>query len=128
MLKIVTGHGDHVLTAPMFELKPANSDVVTISSLEIAELTGKNHADVLRDIRKMLGDLEKGDGSRFAGIYLDAYKREKPCFNLARDLTETLITGYSVPLRHAVVVRLRELETQVANPVSPVLPNFSDPA
>lgn len=112
----------------MFELKPANSDVVTISSLEIAELTGKNHADVLRDIRKMLGDLEKGDGSRFAGIYLDAYKREKPCFNLARDLTETLITGYSVPLRHAVVVRLRELETQVANPVSPVLPNFSDPA
>jgi len=103
-------------------------ETLTMSSLEIAELTDKNHADVLRDIRKMLGDLGKGDGSKFAGIYFDAYKREKPCFNLPRDLTETLITGYSVPLRHAVVVRLRELEAQVAKPVVPALPNFSNPA
>jgi len=57
---------------------------------------------------------------------LDAYKREKPCFNLPRDLTETLITGYSTPLRHKVVVRLRELEAQAAKP-APVA-NLNDPA
>ena len=27
----------------------------TMSSLEIAELTGRRHADVIRDIRKLLG-------------------------------------------------------------------------
>nr|GFB85487.1 hypothetical protein [Tanacetum cinerariifolium] len=36
--------------------------------------------------------------------------RSLPCFFLDRDLTETLITGYSIPLRHRVIVRLRELE------------------
>lgn len=45
---------------------------LTMTSREIAELTGKNHADVLRDIRNMLEVLKK-DASIFAGIYKDAY-------------------------------------------------------
>lgn len=89
---------------------------LAMCSLEMSELTGKNHADVMRDIRNMLEDLGGEDASKFAGIYLDAYKREKPCYNLPRDLTETLITGYSAPLRHKVVVRLHELEAEVAKP------------
>ncbi|MVW87735.1 phage antirepressor protein [Pseudomonas sp. PB101] len=101
---------------------------LTMSSLEMAELTEKNHADVMRDIRNMLEDLGVEDASKFAGIYLDTYKREKPCFNLPRDLTETLITGYSAPLRYKVVVRLHELEAQAAKPPALALPNFSNPA
>jgi phage antirepressor YoqD-like protein len=101
---------------------------LTMSSLEMAELTEKNHADVMRDIRNMLEDLGREDASKFAGIYLDAYKREKPCFNLPRDLTETLITGYSAPLRYKIVVRLHELEAQMAKPPALTLPNFSNPA
>lgn len=54
---------------------------LTMTSREIAELTGKNHADVLRDIRNMLEVLKK-DASIFAGIYKDAYGRDKACFNL----------------------------------------------
>lgn len=84
---------------------------VTMSSREIAELTGKNHFDVMRDIRKMLEALGK-DESKFAGIYLDAYKREKPCFNLPRREVEILLTGYSIPLRAKVIDRLHELEEQ----------------
>lgn len=36
---------------------------------------------------------------------------------LNRDLTQTLVTGYNVPLRLAVIKRLNELEGQVAEPV-----------
>lgn len=88
---------------------------VTMSTREIAGLIGKAHQNVLRDARKMLKELGKDELS-FEAIYLDAYQREKPCFNLPRDLTETLITGYSTTLRHKVVVRLRELEAEVVKP------------
>ena len=41
---------------------------LTMSSLEIARLTGKQHQDVLRDIRRMLEDLDI-TASSFAGGY-----------------------------------------------------------
>jgi phage antirepressor YoqD-like protein len=82
-----------------------------MSSREIAELTGKDHAHVMRDIRTMLEVLKK-DASSFGGIYQDAYGRDKPCFNLDRELTMTLVSGYDIPLRHRVVTRLAELEAQ----------------
>ncbi|WP_432669376.1 phage antirepressor KilAC domain-containing protein [Pseudomonas umsongensis] len=93
------------------------STVVTMSTREIANLTGKRHDNVMKDVRHMMGELGE-DVLRFEGIYLDAYQREKPCFNLPRDLTETLVTGYSIPLRHKVVVRLRELEEAKTQPVN----------
>ena len=99
---------------------------LTMGSLEIAELTDKNHADVMRDIRKMLSQLGAEDASKFAGIYLDAYKRETPCFNLPRREVEILLTGYSVPMRAAVIDRWRELEAAVAKPTQPA--NLNDPA
>lgn len=86
---------------------------VTMNSREIAELTGKNHFDVMRDIRKMLEALGE-DESKFAGIYLDAYNREKPCFNLPKDLTITLVSGYNVQMRYAITKRWMELEAQQA--------------
>ena len=89
--------------------------VKTMSSREIAELTGKEHAHVMRDIRNMLEVLKK-DASSFGGIYQDAYGREKPCFNLDRELTMTLVSGYDIPLRHRVVTRLAELEAQQQAP------------
>lgn len=84
---------------------------VTMSSREIAELTGKEHYNVMRDIRSMLQELGK-DAFSFEGIYLDAYGREKPCFNLPRREVEILLTGYSIPLRAKVIDRLHELEEQ----------------
>ncbi len=99
-----------------------------MSSREIAELTGKEHAHVMRDIRSML-ELLKKDASSFDGIYLDAYGREKPCFNLDAELTLTLVSGYDIPLRHRVVTRLAELETKPdQNVVQQTIPDFSNPA
>ena len=41
---------------------------ITMTSREVSELTSKNHADVCRDVRNMLEQLEL-DESRFASNY-----------------------------------------------------------
>lgn len=88
-----------------------------MSSREIADLTGKRHDHVMRDIRRMLTELEITDPT-FGGSYQHETGRQLPCFFLDRDLTETLITGYNVKIRHRVIKRLRELEQRVAAPLA----------
>lgn len=83
---------------------------VTMSSREIAELTGKEHKHVRRDIEKMLTDL-KEDGSKFGHIYQDAYGRDQNEYLLPKDLTITLVAGYRSDLRLKIVRRWMELET-----------------
>lgn len=94
-----------------------------MSSLEIAELTNKAHKNVLADIRSMFSELEM-DWAGYSAQYQDSTGRSLPCFNLNRDLTDTLLTGYSAKMRLAVIQRWRELESQQAI----TLPNFNDPA
>jgi phage antirepressor YoqD-like protein len=84
-----------------------------MSSREIADLTGKAHKHVLVDIRSMLAELEI-DSAEFSAQYKDGTGRSLPCFNLDRELTDTLLTGYSAKMRLAVVRRWRELEEQAA--------------
>ena len=85
-----------------------NINQITMTSLEIAELTGKEHKNVMRDIRVMLDGL--GLLNFEAGSYLDANGQKRPEYRLDKDLVMTLITGYDVKLRLSVVKRLRELE------------------
>jgi len=91
---------------------------LTMSSREIAALTGKQHQHVKRDIEKMLNELEK-DASSFGRIYLDGMNRQQTEYFLDRELTETLITGYSIKLRHKVILRLHELEQMASAPAIP---------
>ncbi|MEX5536016.1 Rha family transcriptional regulator [Pseudomonas syringae] len=99
-------------------LAPQNDDSYfvarTMSSREIAKLTGKAHKHVLADIRSMLTDLEI-DWADCSAQYLDSTGRKLPCFSLNRDLTDTLLTGYSAKMRLAVIRRWRELEQQAAS-------------
>ncbi|AIB35896.1 MULTISPECIES: Rha family transcriptional regulator [Pseudomonas] len=94
--------------APRFS-QSQNVARTTMSSREIADLTGKRHDHVMRDIRNMLSELKITD-PKFGGTYMDGSGRSMPCFHLDRELTETLVTGYSIPLRHKVIRRLHELE------------------
>ncbi|WP_415798651.1 Rha family transcriptional regulator, partial [Comamonas aquatilis] len=67
---------------------------LTMSSREVADLTGKRHDNVVADIRKMLAELGL-DPLKFQGIYLDGMNRQQTEFHLPRELTDTLLTGYS---------------------------------
>lgn len=86
------------------------TDNKTMSSREIAELTGKEHKNVVRDVRAMFIELDL-DVLTFERIYYDQYQRIQKEIMLDKELTTTLITGYSIKLRNAVIKRWQELET-----------------
>lgn len=92
-------------------------DAVTMSSRELAELTGKRHDNVLADIRGMLSDLEI-DALTFQEIYLDSMNRQQTEYLLDREHTDCLLTGYSAAMRMAVIKRWRELEEQASKPMT----------
>lgn len=87
----------------IIELKNA----MTMSSREIAELTGKEHKNVLADIRKMLAEIQSTEKS---ADYKDSMGRIQPCLLLDKDETMCLVAGYSAILRMAIIKRWQELE------------------
>lgn len=102
----------------MTQLTSIAQAIKTMSSREIAELTGKQHQHVRRDIDKMLTELGE-DVSKFGRIYIDDSNRKQEEFHLDRELTDTLLTGYSAVMRRKVIARWRELEAKAAAPVAP---------
>lgn len=94
---------------------PVNDQTLTMTSREIAEVTGKRHQHVKRDIEKMLDDLQE-DASNFGRIYLDSMNRKQTEYVLDREHTECLVTGYSALLRMRVIKRMHELEESVRIP------------
>lgn len=141
-------------------LNVINPGRLTMSSREIAELTDKQHKNVIRDIRLMLielygaEDLERVVPEKYrnrhteyirenAGAIMDAifgdgsnrsHEDERGFrwvrdtrgyvseFHLNRELTEILITGYSIPLRARVIRRLHELESRQHVTIPQTLP------
>ena len=83
----------------------------TMSSREIAELTGKDHRHVLADIRKMFEELGETSAG-FSADLPDAYGRPQPAFNLPKRETLILVSGYSVTMRARIIDRWQELEAQ----------------
>ena len=86
-----------------------SSNVLTMSSREIAELTGKQHKDVIRDIRNMLNQLGI-HSAQFCAQYKDSTGRSLPMFNLPKEETICLIAGYNAQVRMRIIKRWQELE------------------
>ena len=114
MLKIITA---------MTELLQVKE---TMSSLDIAELTGKQHSHVMRDIRNLL---EQGvDKSNFGLIQRvsdlgNGRTRKDPCYSLTPKGVLILASGYDAVLREKIINRLEELETARRNAERPALPD-----
>lgn len=103
------------------------TQIMTMTSREIAELTGKEHAHVMRDIRAMLSELELVEGGYLQNWIHPQNGQTYQEFALNRELTDTLLTGYSAAARLKVIRRWRDLEEQAAKPAF-VLPDFNNPA
>lgn len=101
----------------------STTGALTMSSREIAELTGKRHDNVVRDTRTMLVKLH-GEGAvlKFEGSYTGQDNTVRPCFNLPFHETMTLMTGYDIPLRSRVIARWQELEAKQEASVPKSLP------
>ena len=83
----------------------------SMSSLEIAELTGKEHRNVMSDIRKMLDELNI-DAAMFSATYKAGRNNTYECFNLPKRETLILVSGYSVSMRASIIDRWQELEAK----------------
>jgi Uncharacterized phage-encoded protein len=100
----------------------------TMSSLEIAKLTGKPHNDVLKAIRAMEPAWEKiAEGNFSRGSYKDANNQERPCFFLTKTECLYVATKFNDEARAKLVIRWEELEKK-ARAGMIALPNFEDPA
>lgn len=77
----------------------------------LAEVTGKQHAHVMRDIRNLLsqGVAESNFG---LGSYTDANGQERPLFNLTPKGCLILASGYDAVLREKIIDRLEYLENE----------------
>lgn len=124
------------------ELIPIKKDHY-VNSRAIADFTGKEHFNVLRDIRKIIEDLnnednsnlkspKKSDNSNLVALkstnpslyslpkgiiqktYLNSQNKEQPYYLLDYSMTMTLLTGYSVKLRKMVIDRWMSLEKEFA--------------
>jgi Rha family phage regulatory protein len=97
-----------------------------MTSLQIAEVTGKRHSDVMRDIRNLV---ERGASERnFASAsYSDAQGKERPMYNLTPKGCLILASGYDVVLREKIIDKLEEYQ-QNERTTTTLLPNFSNPA
>lgn len=98
----------------------------TMSSFEIAKLTGKRHDNVMRDIRELNKGYEKlylpkiELKHRISDLGLGRQKKN-PYFELTRMQTFDLLTGYSVELRIKVNRRWEELEALTCIKMPPSL-------
>ena len=82
-----------------------------MTSLEIAEVTGKNHFDVLRAIRKMELAWQKVTDSKFAvSEYKDPSGRSLPCYLLTKTECLYIATKFKDDMRAKLVLRWEELE------------------
>lgn len=94
----------------MKDIMSLNKNEVSMNTVEIAELTGKRSDHVKRDAHAMLSELHGIDLPKFGEIYKDSHGRDQECYRLPKREILILVSGYSIPLRAAIIDRLAQLE------------------
>lgn len=104
----------------------AVSQIQTMTSLQIAEVTGKRHSDVLEAIRNMEPAWEKTTERKFPlSEYKDSTGRSLPMYKLNKTECLYVATKFNDEARARLVVRWEELERANA-PQFPVPSTFSE--
>ena len=104
----------------------------TMSSLEIAKLTGKPHNDVMKAIRKMEPAWEKVHEGKFSLMFRETEigngaTRKDPYYELTKTECLYVATKFNDEARAKLVIRWEELEKKAREGMI-ALPNFTDPA
>lgn len=93
---------------------------VEMTSLDIAEVTGKQHAHVMRDVRNEIKELGEEIGQSIFGesSYFNTQNKEQPCYSFGKDGAMQLALKYDAKTRYKVIKRIEELEG-INKPKSP---------
>ncbi len=111
ILDFVSAHSQD----PNFTTSPEQEVVVNpkvMLSTEIAALMGKLYKDVMRDIRVITEQLQSAN-LRFACksvSYTGSNGQQYKCYELDKEATMVVVTGYDVAARMKVIKRWQELE------------------
>ena len=88
-------------------------DAGRMTSLEIAEVTGKPHNDVLKAIRKMEQAWVKVNGGNFSLVdYTDSKGEHRPCYSLSKTECLYIATKFNDEARAKLVIRWQQLEQE----------------
>lgn len=80
----------------LVEIKTVNKEEVTVvTSLDVAETFGKEHARVLRDIRELDCSEEFRHGNFAESYYVNAQNKKQPMYYITRDGFTLLAMGYT---------------------------------
>ena len=91
-----------------------------MTSLQIAEITGRRHTDVMRAIRNMEPALEKVSERKFAlAEYQDEQGKPRPCYSLNKEECLYIATKFNDEARAKLIKRWKELEEQHQKPSVP---------
>lgn len=115
--------------------------IPAITSLQVAEIFGKQHGHVLRDIRTILPKLTDDFVASNFGEYEESYHtgfgmKKTPAYLLSKDGFIMLTMGYTgekaMQFKEAYIKRFNEMEDQLAqrvpdDPTSLGLPDFRNP-
>lgn len=91
-----------------------------MTSLQIAEITGKPHADVMKAIRKMEPAWSKINEGNFSLVeYKDKKGETRPCYSLNKEECLYIATKFNDEARAKLIKRWKELEEQHRKPSVP---------
>ena len=93
--------------------KRGQQEELRMTSLDIAELCGKPHNDILKAIRKMELAWVKINGGKFSLVeYKDSKGELRPCYSLSKTECLYIATKFKDDMRAKLVLRWEELERE----------------
>lgn len=101
----------------------SDDNTITMTTLEIAELTNRRHDTVMRECDTNLSKVIKGGLHLFEETYIHPQNKQTyKYYRLPKREVLILVSGYSIELRTAIIDRLEYLEKQLAEQNKPKLP------